>query len=87
MKAKSFLSVFYGANIKPNEPHRYPNTMAYNNKEYNSYYEQGRNASSRDSAAKYFIKADQVLMNDAVIIPLITKLSNAMWFSTFLFIG
>lgn len=68
---ESFLSVFYGANIKPNEPHRYPNTMAYNNKEYNNYYEQGRNASSRDSAAKYFVKADQVLMNDAVIIPLI----------------
>jgi ABC-type transport system substrate-binding protein len=68
---ESFLSVFYGGNLKQGEPHRYPNTMAYVNAEYNKNYEMGRNASSRDSAASYFLKADQLLMNDAVIIPLI----------------
>lgn len=68
---ESFLSVFFGEAI-PTDPNAisFPNTIRYLNKSYDAYYKAGRDAKSQDSAYFYFLKAEQVLLNDAAIIPL-----------------
>jgi peptide/nickel transport system substrate-binding protein len=48
----------------------FPNTLKYKNDEYDKYYKLGRDALDRDTAAVYFLKAEQILMNDAPLIPL-----------------
>ena len=68
---ESFLSIFYGANVSGDTTiMAYPNTIKYKNAEYDKYYEMGRDAINRDSAAVSFLKAEQILMNDAPIIAL-----------------
>ncbi len=68
---ESFLSIFYGGYIpKDTASSSFPNTMKYRNKAYDKYYEKGRDATSTDSAVVYFLKAEQILMNDAPLIPL-----------------
>jgi len=68
---ESFLSIFYGEPVT-NDTTRmsYPNTIKYKNAEYDKYYKMGREAIDRDSAAVNFLKAEQILMNDAPLIPL-----------------
>jgi peptide/nickel transport system substrate-binding protein len=68
---ESFLSIFYGANV-PSDPNQksYPNTARYKSKEFDKYFVMGRNAISKDSAMVYFMKAEQILMNDAPIMVL-----------------
>jgi oligopeptide transport system substrate-binding protein len=68
---ESFLSVFYGEPI-PSDPNvvSFPNTIRYVNKTFDMYYKKGRDATTQDSAYYYFLKAEQVLMNDAPVIPL-----------------
>lgn len=68
---ESFLSIFYGATVS-NDTTRmsFPNTLKYKNDEYDKYYKLGRDALDRDTAAVYFLKAEQILMNDAPLIPL-----------------
>ncbi|MDP3567636.1 ABC transporter substrate-binding protein [Sediminibacterium sp.] len=68
---ESFLSIFYGEPVT-NDTTRmsYPNTIKYKNSEYDKYYKKGRDALNRDTAAIYFLKAEQILMNDAPLIPL-----------------
>jgi peptide/nickel transport system substrate-binding protein len=68
---ESFLSVFYGAPVdKDTSKISYPNTIKFMNAEFDSWYEKGRDALNRDSAAVYFLKAEQVLVDQAPLIPL-----------------
>jgi len=68
---ESFLSIFYGANV-PSDPNQksYPNTARYKNPQFDKYFVMGRDAISKDSSMVYFMKAEQILMNDAPIIVL-----------------
>jgi peptide/nickel transport system substrate-binding protein len=68
---ESFLSVFYGEPVTSDTSHMaYPNTIKYKNAEFDKYYKMGRDALNRDSASVYFLKAEQILINDAPLIPL-----------------
>ncbi len=68
---ESFLSVFYGEPVTSDTSHMaYPNTIKYKNAEFDKYYKLGRDALNRDSASIYFLKAEQILVNDAPLIPL-----------------
>ncbi len=68
---ESFLSVFYGEPVTDDTSHMaYPNTIKYKNAEFDKYYKLGRDAVNRDSASVYFLKAEQILVNDAPLIPL-----------------
>ncbi len=68
---ESFLSVFYGEPVTSDTSHMaYPNTIKYKNAEFDKYYKLGRDALSRDSSSVYFLKAEQILVNDAPLIPL-----------------
>ncbi len=68
---ESFLSVFYGATVsKDTSTISYPNTQRYFNAEFDKNYELGRDAKTKDSANVYFLKAEQIMVNDAPIIPL-----------------
>lgn len=68
---ESFLSIFYGANV-PADPNQksYPNTARYKNAQFDKYFVMGRDAISKDSSMVHFMKAEQILMNDAPIIVL-----------------
>lgn len=68
---ETFLNLFYGKGV-PSEPNAisYPNTARYQNAEYDNYFFKGRTASTQDSSYYYFMKAEQLLMNEAVVIPL-----------------
>ena len=68
---ESFLSLFYGEQVSNDTTHlSYPNTTKYINPEFDKFYKLGRDALNRDSASVYFLKAEQVLLNDAPLIPL-----------------
>jgi peptide/nickel transport system substrate-binding protein len=68
---ESFLSIFYGEPVTNDTTHlAYPNTTKYKNAEFDKYYKLGRDAINRDSAAVFFLKAEQILINDAPLIPL-----------------
>ncbi len=68
---ESFLSIFYGEPVTNDTTHlAYPNTTKYKNAEFDKYYKMGRDAVNRDSASVYFLKAEQILINDAPLIPL-----------------
>ncbi|MCW3075529.1 MAG: hypothetical protein JWO32_138 [Bacteroidetes bacterium] len=68
---ESFLSIFYGEPVTSDTSHMaYPNTIKYKNNEFDKYYKLGRDAVNRDSASVYFLKAEQILLNDAPLIPL-----------------
>lgn len=68
---ESFLSVFYGEPVPADTSKiSYPNTQRYVNKEFDKYYKMGRDAKSKDSSYVYFMKAEQIMMNDAPIMVL-----------------
>jgi peptide/nickel transport system substrate-binding protein len=68
---ESFLSVFYGEPVSADTSHMaFPNTIKYKNPEFDKYYKLGRDALNRDTAAAYFLKAEQILVDDAPLIPL-----------------
>ncbi len=68
---ESFLSVFYGEPV-PSDTAKtsYPNTQRYVNKDFDKYYKLGRDARQKDSSYVYFMKAEQILMNDAPLMVL-----------------
>lgn len=68
---ESFLSIFYGEAV-PADPNAvsFPNTVRYVNPEYDKYFKLGRDSRNQDSAYAYFLKAEQILVNDAPLIPL-----------------
>jgi oligopeptide transport system substrate-binding protein len=68
---ESFLSVFYGEPVTDDTSHMaFPNTIKYKNAEFDKYYKLGRDELNRDAACEYFLKAEQILVNDAPLIPL-----------------
>ena len=68
---ESFLSVFYGANVpKDINQSSFPNTARYRNPLYDKYFEMGRDNKNKDSSMFYFMKAEQILMNDAPLMVL-----------------
>ena len=42
----------------------------FKDKEYDFYFKKGRDTNIKDSSYANFMKAEQILMNDAVVIPL-----------------
>jgi peptide/nickel transport system substrate-binding protein len=68
---ESFLSIFYGEQVTDDTSHMaYPNTIKYKNPLFDKYYKKGRDSQNRDSASVYFLKAEQVMLDDAPMIPL-----------------
>lgn len=68
---ESFLTPFYGKGVEKDlNKISYPNTTRYQNKAFDTYYEAGRIAGNRDSSVANFLKAEQVLIADAPIMPL-----------------
>ena len=48
----------------------FPNTSRYQNPSYDLYFKKGRDSNIKDSSFVNFMRAEQILMDDAVIIPL-----------------
>jgi len=68
---ESFLSLFVGDGVPSDSTSAsFPNTSRYQNATYDMYFKKGRDSNIKDSSYAYFMKAEQVLMDDAVIIPL-----------------
>lgn len=68
---ESFLSLFVGDGVPAdNNSASFPNTSRYQNSTYDTYFKKGRDSNSKDTSYAYFMKAEQLLMEDAVIIPL-----------------
>lgn len=68
---ESFLSIFYGEPVVLEaDKISYPNTMKFVNADYDKYYELGRDAIEKDTAAKYFLMAEKILIQEAPLIPL-----------------
>jgi peptide/nickel transport system substrate-binding protein len=68
---ESFLSLFVGDAVPADtSSSSYPNTSRYQNATYDLNFKKGRDSNNKDSSYAYFMKAEQTLMDDAVIIPL-----------------
>ena len=68
---ESFLSLFVGEAVPADiNAVSYPNTSRYQNPAYDMYFKKGRDFNVKDSSYANFMRAEQLLMNDAVIIPL-----------------
>ena len=68
---ETFLNLFVGESVpKDNNATSYPNTSRYQNPLYDAYFKKGRDTNIKDSSYAYFMRAEQLLINDAVIIPL-----------------
>lgn len=68
---ENFLSIFYGRHVSlDTNKVFFPNTQRYINPVFDDMFEQGRDAISKDTAYKYFMKAEQILMDDAPMIVL-----------------
>jgi oligopeptide transport system substrate-binding protein len=63
---ESFLSLFYGGDVPDSvsQP-SFPNTSRYRNPEFDRLYNLGRTAKTSEEANKYFLQAEQIMMNDA----------------------
>lgn len=68
---EAFLSLFVGDAVPPEKyAASFPNTARYQNPTYDEYFKKGRDFNSKDSSYYYFMKAEQLLINEAVVIPL-----------------
>lgn len=68
---ESFLNLFVGETVpQDNASRSFPNTSRYQNSVYDNYFKKGRDANSKDSSYFYFMKAEQLLVEDAPLIPL-----------------
>lgn len=68
---ENFLSIFYGRYITLDTSKTYfPNTQRYINPVFDELFEKGRDAVNKDTAYQYFMKAEQILMDDAPLIVL-----------------
>ncbi len=65
---ENFLFIHYGANV-PNDVTKpsWPNTARYVNKEFDKLYEAGKSAKTEEESYADFMKAEQLLMDDAPI--------------------
>lgn len=68
---ENFLWTLYGATV-PDSPDKpsYPNTPRYRNAEYDKLFEMGKAAKTKEEAYKYFMEAEQKMMEDAPILVL-----------------
>lgn len=68
---ESFLSLFVGDGVPADaNASSYPNTARYQSAAFDLNYKKGRDSNIRDTSYAYFMKAEQTLIDDAVIIPL-----------------
>ncbi|MCX8143331.1 MAG: ABC transporter substrate-binding protein [Bacteroidia bacterium] len=68
---ENFLNLFYGRYVSLDTNKVYfPNTQRYINPVFDDYFEKGRDAVNKDTAYRYFMKAEQILMDDAPLIVL-----------------
>ncbi|HEX7412513.1 MAG TPA: peptide ABC transporter substrate-binding protein [Bacteroidia bacterium] len=68
---ESFLSVFFGESVPKDATQKsFPNTARYKNGQYDKYFVKGRDAINRDSSFVNFMKAEQILVNDAPMMAL-----------------
>lgn len=68
---ESFLNLFYGANVPADAAQpSFPNTARFQNATFDLYYAKGRDAKTKDSSMAYFMKAEQILMDEAPLMPL-----------------
>ncbi|MES2762551.1 MAG: peptide ABC transporter substrate-binding protein [Bacteroidota bacterium] len=68
---ESFLSLFTGDGVPTEiESSSFPNTSRYQNSAYDVFFKKGRDSNNKDTSYAYFMKAEQLLMDEAVIIPL-----------------
>jgi peptide/nickel transport system substrate-binding protein len=63
---ENFLLTLYGAFV-PDSIHKesYPNTVRYKNPEFDKLLEQGMMVSNKEESYKYFMQAEQIMMQDA----------------------
>jgi peptide/nickel transport system substrate-binding protein len=66
---ESFLSIAYGGNVPEsmNEP-SHPNTMRYQNTEFDTLYMKGVRAQSEEERYKHFAEAESIMLADAPVI-------------------
>lgn len=68
---ESFLNLFIGEAVPADfETASFPNTSRYQNPNYDLYFKKGRDSNIKDTSYAYFMKAEQLLIDEAVIIPL-----------------
>jgi peptide/nickel transport system substrate-binding protein len=68
---ENFLWIMYGANVpKELDKPSYPNTVRYVNKEYDKLFDAGKAAKTEEESFENFIKAEQLMMDDAPIMVL-----------------
>lgn len=68
---ESFLSVFISDGVPEDlNAVSFPNTARYQNPLFDTYFKKGRDSNNRDTCYYYLMKAEQLLIDDAVIIPL-----------------
>lgn len=67
----NFLNIGYGGYIplKSNEP-SFPNTSRFYNKDFDNYFEQATSSKDESTSYELCLKAEQILINEAPIIPL-----------------
>jgi peptide/nickel transport system substrate-binding protein len=68
---ENFLWTLYGGSV-PDAPEKpsYPNTPRYKNPEYDKLFEEGKSAKTKETAYEQFLKAEQIMMDDAPIMVL-----------------
>jgi oligopeptide transport system substrate-binding protein len=68
---ETFLYVMYGGTLPADlTQETFPNTSRYRNLQYDSLYIAGRTAKTQEEAYAYFMKAEQLMMNDAPVMML-----------------
>jgi peptide/nickel transport system substrate-binding protein len=68
---ENFLWTLYGGSV-PESPEKpsYPNTPRYRNPEYDKAFDTGKSARTKEAAYEQFMKAEQMMMDDAPIMVL-----------------
>lgn len=68
---ENFLLLFYGKNVPESiqEP-SFPNFARYKNAQYDELFELGMYAKTKEDSYNCFAEAEQILMNDAALIPI-----------------
>jgi oligopeptide transport system substrate-binding protein len=68
---ENFLWTLYGGSV-PDSPDKpsFPNTPRYRNPEYDKLFDKGKAARTKEEAYKYFLQAEQKMMEDAPIMVL-----------------
>lgn len=68
---ENFLWTLYGASVpETTDKPSYPNIPRYKNAEYDKEFELGKNAKTVEESYEHFMKAEQIMMNDAPIMVL-----------------